>query len=79
MNKEYEEIKKEVIQRYGEEAYYKKLEEFYKIAESLRMDVTISTELEMPIYAKLRFEPLLVWRENQEIGDKIRELIKNDN
>ena len=73
---EYESIKHEIIKRYGEKSYYQKLEEFFKFAQEHRMDLVLSTELDMPIYAKLRFEPLLCWREDQELSDKIREAIK---
>jgi len=69
---EYEQIKDEIIRNYGKDAYYKKLEEFFKIAESLRMEIEISTDLDMPIYAKLRFEPLLVWREKQDLLERLR-------
>ena len=72
MSKEYREITQEVIRNYGKEAYYKKLEEFYRIARSLGMEIEISAELDMPIYAKLRFEPLVVWREKQNLFDALR-------
>ena len=69
---DYEQITKEIIRSYGKEAYYKKLEEFFKLAESLRMEISISPELDMPIYAKLRFEPLLVWREKQDLIENLQ-------
>lgn len=71
--------RREIIRRYGEGAFYKKLEEFIETHRAQRAEIEFDTELEMPVRAVYYFEPLEVMKDHLDLMEAIsKELGKGE-
>lgn len=74
-----EDIEKKIRKNWGsDEAFYQAQEEFLNFHMKEGASIEYIEGLNMPVRAIYRFQPLLAWRENEALFDRMREEFKKD-